>query len=128
MLISAKNQFNQKEESLNDFLFAKEPPCDPVQPLALFSNESNCSARSSELKIDAPVQVWLSHLRFQVEEEFDKFAEVKLLPKRQMDLRNITEESLNRDLKLMTISATTAATRLLDKAKRFDGCYQELTK
>lgn len=117
--------------SLSDFLYTAEPPEDSVP-----STSSSCSRslyEASKLKSTvasnfnqfAPVRAWLDDLSLETDTECGVTLQSKVLPKRKLqDSKN--EDSQTRDLKIMTASATTAATKLLMRVERFDQHYQNV--
>ncbi|XP_012279787.1 protein inscuteable homolog [Orussus abietinus] len=121
------------EECLGDFLYANEPPEDaPSAPRgsSSFGGTGNvarkdCSSRAGEETRDyrslSAVRAWLNDLAVDAEEECGTTLQSKALPRRKL------QES-----RTLTSLATSAATKLLDRADRFNSHYkyviEEMTK
>ncbi|CAD6208052.1 GSCOCG00010326001-RA-CDS [Cotesia congregata] len=138
-------KFLESEECLGDFLYEVEPPEDEGSSASRdstpsfngpwytrMSNESSKSetentknpwkfiAKSSS----ASVQVWLQDLVQDPDDECFTTLQSKALPRRNI----YTEDAQTRDLKLLTTSATSAATELLIRAEGFTRHIQEVTR
>ncbi|XP_015607662.1 protein inscuteable homolog [Cephus cinctus] len=130
------------EECLGEFLYAAEPPEDAdvtggiarsCDSSAGHSHEEDASTRVESLartledtgsfrQLNA-VRAWLGDLAMETEGECTATLQSKALPRRQLQ-EPLSEELQTRDLRLLTSSATAAATRLLVKAEKFDRHYE----
>ncbi|XP_015119704.1 protein inscuteable homolog [Diachasma alloeum] len=129
----------QEEECLGDFLYAQEPPEDDIPTssstsrgstpsfagpwYSRLSNERSGSSGSSprissEARCQESVKVWLRDLAEDYEPECCVALQSKALPKRR-EQKETSEESQSRDLRLMTATATAAATELIIRADGF---------
>ena len=117
--------------SLGDFLYATEPPEDSVPSTSsscsriLFEAGKLKSTEASNFNQFAPVRAWLDNLALETDAECGVTLQSKILPRRKLQ-ESKNEESQTRDLKKLTASATTAATKLLMRADRFDQHYKNV--
>ncbi|XP_043468640.1 protein inscuteable homolog [Leptopilina heterotoma] len=116
--------------SLGDYLFATEPPEDSIPSTSSsgsrsFIETSDTRRNATRLHFQqfAPVNAWLLNLAQEVDEECGVALQSKALPRRKIEDLS-TEELQTRDLKMLTASATTAATKLLLRAEKFEQNYQ----
>ncbi|XP_063979773.1 protein inscuteable homolog [Diachasmimorpha longicaudata] len=128
-----------QEECLGDFLYTHEPPEDDIATSTStsrgstpsfagpwysrlsneYSGSSGASPRiSTEARCQESVRVWLRDLAEAGEAECCIALQSKALPKRRQE-RESREESQSRDLRLMTATATAAATELIIRAEAF---------
>lgn len=128
-----------EDECLGDFLYASEPPEDedvnaisnvsPIASTSVFAARESSSSRViswersrvSSDRIDrgrTALRVWLSDLVMETEDECGATLQSKNLPRREYR-ETMSEQSQTRDLRLLTSSATAAATELLVRADGF---------
>ena len=117
--------------TLGDFLFVTEPPEDSV-PSTSSSCSKSLSYVDSSKSIEAlnfnqfaPVKAWLNNLALETAAECGVTLQSKALPRKRLQDSD-SEEAQSRDLRMLTASATTAATKLLMRADRFDQHYQNV--
>ncbi|XP_043267700.1 protein inscuteable homolog isoform X2 [Venturia canescens] len=132
------NPTTLEDECLGDFLYASEPPEDedvnaianvsPIASTSILAREGSSSRiisweRSYVLSdgIDrdrTALRAWLSGLVMETEDECGATLQSKNLPRREYR-EAMSEQSQTRDLRLLTSSATAAATELLVRADGF---------
>ena len=132
------------DECLGDFLYATEPPEDEdvlaisinVSPIVSISasrvHTSTSSSQKStgeirKLDHQNAVKAWLGDLIMETEGECFTSLQSKALPRRKFR-EIITEKSQTRDLKIITSSATAAATQLLIRADGFTRNLRQVVK
>lgn len=121
-----------EEESLGDYLYAAEPPEDPIKPksvsslvnqtqadVTLVSTASGIPSRNS-----CPVRSWLNYLAVDIENECTSTLQSKNLPRRKHGI--LSEKDEMKDLKTLSSLATAAANKLLVTAEHFDRHYRNI--
>ncbi|KAF7996528.1 hypothetical protein HCN44_002160 [Aphidius gifuensis] len=138
--LKVQQELTQEADCLDDFLYTKEPPEDDVSTsndstpsltdghwYSRLSNEqSNSSTVSSEKKNNdyheercrGSVTAWLNDIVEDYEAECLVTLQSKAMPKRNF-INQTTEEAQTRDIRMLTSSATAAATDLLVRADKF---------
>ncbi|XP_011298174.1 protein inscuteable homolog [Fopius arisanus] len=133
-------QTPQVEECLGDFLYAQEPPEDDIPTSSstsrgstpsftgpwytrLSNDRSGSADRTPTDRYQESVKTWLNDLAEDYDPECSVALQSKALPKKPQETR---EESQSRDLRLMTSTATAAATELIIRADGFSKHINEV--
>ncbi|XP_034944621.1 uncharacterized protein insc [Chelonus insularis] len=152
---SYHDQLQIEEDKLESYLYTTEPPEDeiPTTPFqstsegstpsvaghwyTRMSNESSLETNSKlneknyranlEKSYQASVKAWLADIEKDVDYECVITLQSKTLPRRSRMI-NQSEEAQNRDLRMLTASATAAATQLIIRAEGFNRHLQEVVE